>query len=231
MKVFVDTSALLAALDAADRYHREAVAALRHLPSTNELITHNYVHLEAHALVRRRLGREAASDLVDGLLPGIQTIWVDEATHRSAVEAHRADGGSVSLVDQVSFVVMRREGIGAALAFDRDFEARGFLRPPTTAADEERPRLSESPAPYGAEASATDLVSVAEVAARSGRSVHTIQSWRRRHRDFPAPVASLATGPVWTWPIVERWIRTRRVDGRDVGRRPVRPAAVSPTDG
>jgi predicted nucleic acid-binding protein len=32
----------------------------------------------------------------------------------------------VSLVDLVSFEVMRREGIDTAFAFDRDFERAGF---------------------------------------------------------------------------------------------------------
>jgi predicted nucleic acid-binding protein len=32
----------------------------------------------------------------------------------------------VSLVDQVSFLVMRRRGARTAMAFDRDFEEEGF---------------------------------------------------------------------------------------------------------
>lgn len=65
-------------------------------------------------------------------------------------------------------------------------------------------------APFSAgEDNPSDLVSIAEIAARSARPVNTVQSWRRRHDDFPAPLASLATGPVWMWPIVERWINSR----------------------
>jgi uncharacterized protein len=218
MKVFVDTSALFAALDAADPNHGDAAEALRRLPLSDELVTHNYVHLEADALVRRRLGREAAADLADRLLPGVTTIWVDEPTHRAAAEALRAAGGQGSLVDHVSFVVMRKEGITRALAFDRDFEANGFARPDRSIHPPTPRRVSESSAPYASDDGAADLVSVTEVATRSGRSVNTIQSWRRRHADFPEPVASLAAGPVWTWPTVERWITDRATRGaRGIG--------------
>jgi len=55
-----------------------------------------------------------------------------------------------------------------------------------------------------------DLVSVTEIAARTGRSVHTVQSWRRRHHDFPKPLVQLAAGPVWTWPAVSGWIASRK---------------------
>jgi hypothetical protein len=34
--------------------------------------------------------------------------------------------------------------------------------------------------------------------------------WRRRHEDFPEPVAKLKRGPIWDWPDVERWARSTR---------------------
>ena len=209
MRIFLDTSALFAALDAADPNHGDAAEALRRLPMSDELVTHNYVHLEADALVRRRLGRNAAADLADRLLPGVTTVWVDEPTHRMAAEALRAGGGQGSLVDHVSFVVMQNAGISWALAYDRDFEARGFKRPDPGLRPPASRRMSESAAPYTTDEGAADLVSVTELASRSGRSVNTIQSWRRRHRDFPVPVTRLAAGPVWEWPTVALWIGAR----------------------
>jgi predicted nucleic acid-binding protein len=210
VRVFVDTSALLALLDEDDDHHHEAAAAMRFLIATAELVTHNYVHVEVLALARRRLGPMAVGKLMDGLLPALTTTWVDEPLHRASLAAHRAAGPGVSLVDRVSFEVMRREGIDQAFAFDADFEAQGFGRPVVPAASGQGRRLSEAAAPYGAGPSeGAQLVSVAEIAVRAGRPVNTIQSWRRRHRDFPAPVASLAAGPVWTWPSIERWIGAR----------------------
>jgi predicted nucleic acid-binding protein len=215
VRVFVDTSALLAILDEDDQHHREAAETFRALLASAELVTHNYVEVECLALARRRLGRGAVVQLTDNILPALTTIWVDESLHRAALAAQRAAGSSHSLVDQVSFEVMRREGIVTAFAFDTDFEAQGFARPAVPGRAEEGGRLSEVRAPYqpGA-AEPSDLVSVAEIATRAARPVNTIQSWRRRHSDFPEPVVFLATGPVWIWPVVERWIEARRSPGR-----------------
>jgi predicted nucleic acid-binding protein len=209
MKIFADTSALYAILDEDDLHHVEGAAAFSRLLDLGELVTHNYIHLEAELLVRRRLGPSAVATLVDQLLPSITTVWIDEGTHRAALEAWRAGSGKVSLVDHVSFVVMRRMGIETALAFDADFELHGFPRPPVPI-DTNSKRLSEQPAEYGTSLTGeSDLVGVAEIAARSGHPTSTVQSWRRRHRDFPPPTAQLATGPVWAWPAVLAWIQTR----------------------
>jgi predicted nucleic acid-binding protein len=224
MKVFVDTSALFAILDGDDREHGLATRIFEGLVDTAELVTTNYVHVEAEQLVRRRLGPQAANELSDELLPIMSTVWIDEPTHRAAVEAQRVGGGKASLVDHVSFVVMRRAGIEVAFAFDTDFEAQGFRRPPPEARRSHR--LSEGQASYGMDVApeeapspaAVELVSVAEISARSGRPTNTIQSWRRRHGDFPAPIATLAAGPVWHWPAVSRWIASRGAGQR-------RPAA------
>jgi predicted nucleic acid-binding protein len=215
VKVFVDTSALLAVLDEDDRHHVEAAEILRTLLAfSEELVTHNYIEVEALALVRRRLGRPAAFELMDGIFPAMRTLWVDEPLHRSAIAAHRGSA-SVSLVDQVSFEVMRREGIGTAFAFDADFEVQGFRRAVAAGNAGRGSRLSEERSAYPADEDRTsDLVSVTEIAARADRPVNTVQSWRRRHSDFPAPLASLATGPVWAWPVVERWISSRAAPRR-----------------
>ena len=215
MKVFVDTSALLALLDEDDRHHSEAAEIFRTLlASAEELVTHNYIEVESLALVRRRLGSTAALELIDGIFPAMHTIWVDEPLHRVAIAAHRGSA-SVSLVDQVSFEVMRREGIVTAFVFNSDFEVQGFRRAVAGGSAGQGSRLSEERPPYPAdEERIADLVSVTEIAARADRPVNTVQSWRRRHSDFPAPVASLATGPVWTWPVVERWINSRAAPRR-----------------
>jgi len=217
VKVFVDTSALLAILDEDDRFHREAAETFRALMAGTELVTHNYVEVEALSLARRRLGPGAVARLTDRLLPAMTTIWVDEPLHRAALAAHRGAGASVSLVDNVSFEVMRREGIDQAFAFDADFEAQGFRRPVIDDMLRQGRRISEAAARYGTEMTEeAELVSVSEIASRAHRPISTVQSWRRRHRDFPQPVASLAAGPVWRWPTVQNWIdyrTTRRARG------------------
>jgi predicted nucleic acid-binding protein len=61
----------------------------------------------------------------------LETIWVDEDVHRTAVAALLAAvRRNVSFVDWVSFELMRRRSIDAAFAFDRDFATQGFRTVP-----------------------------------------------------------------------------------------------------
>ena len=56
-----------------------------------------------------------------------EMVWVDQAVHAEAVRRfEQSTKQRVSLVDHVSFVVMRERGIRAALAFDEDFVEEGF---------------------------------------------------------------------------------------------------------
>ena len=205
MRVYVDTSALIAHLDATDHRHLEATATLDWLSTAADLVTSNYVEVEALAVCERRLGRAAAAALLDELFPVLDVVWVSPEIHALAVAAYRSGRGRASLVDEVSFALMRSGGISEAFAYDDDFDRAGFKRavPPTG-----QDRVHEEPAPYGVEL-ASDLVSVAEIAARAGRPVNTVQSWRRRHADFPAPVTQLAAGPIWSWSTIEAWVAAR----------------------
>lgn len=126
MSVFVDTSALYALLDEADARHADAADALRRLVGT-ELLTHQYVVVEACALVGRRLPWAATERLLDGILPVIDVRPVDADLHAAAIGAYRRSASAtVSLVDHASFVLMRSLGIGRAFAFDDDFAREGF---------------------------------------------------------------------------------------------------------
>ena len=70
-----------------------------------------------------------------------------------------------------------------------------------------------------------ELVGPAEVAERAGVSRSAVTQWRRRHADFPAPVAVLGAGrqapkgdaagmPVWTWGAIHAWLAaTGRLPG------------------
>ena len=50
------------------------------------------------------------------------------------------------------------------------------------------------------------LVGAAEIAERLSLALpQTVHDWRRRHSDFPPPVAVLRMGMVWNWPDVAAW--------------------------
>jgi len=125
--IFLDTSAIYALADRRDPHHdlaKERFQAL--LDVGEEVLTHNYVLVEAMALVQSRLGLEAAVRLAEDCR-AFRVEWVDEATHEEAIRRlARSAKRRVSLVDQVSFLVMRRRGVRVVLAFDSDFEEAGF---------------------------------------------------------------------------------------------------------
>jgi len=60
-----------------------------------------------------------------------------------------------------------------------------------------------------------DLVGAHEIAERLGLAhAQTVHTLRRRHPEFPAPVAHLKTAMIWDWRDVERWARsTDRLGG------------------
>lgn len=128
---FVDTSVLLPFLDRDDDRHGEAVAAMTPVLAEGRGVTHNYVVVEAEALVKRRLGAAVARRLVQDVLPLVDIAWITPELHARAVESHLADHRRrTSLVDHASFVVMRERGIREALALDGHFREAGFaVRP------------------------------------------------------------------------------------------------------
>lgn len=124
---FVDTSGLLAFLDRDAAQHKEVVASIGVILEAREAITHNYVLIETEALARRRLGGSVARRLLEDVVPALEIVWVDAELHEAAVTAHlRSLRRRSSLVDHVSFELMRRLGLRTALALDHDFAREGF---------------------------------------------------------------------------------------------------------
>ncbi|HEV8659442.1 MAG TPA: PIN domain-containing protein [Thermoanaerobaculia bacterium] len=132
MTTFVDTSAVYALLDARDRNHRRAAATLRELLDRDEpLVTTNYVIVELLSLVQHRLGMAALRAANDDILAIIATRWIDEEIHARAVASLlAARQRNLSIVDCVSFEMMRSRGLRAAFAFDSDFARQGFSTRP-----------------------------------------------------------------------------------------------------
>ena len=127
MSVFVDTSALYAYLDSSDANNAAAVRSMHSVLGREDLVAHNYIVVETVALVHRRLPPSASRLLASDLLPLIEIRWIEAEVHAAAMSAFlSAVRRRTSLVDWVSFEIMRRDGIRRAFAFDRDFASEGF---------------------------------------------------------------------------------------------------------
>lgn len=125
--IFLDTSAIYAWADSADPNHAVAVRRLQAiLQAQEDLLTHNYVLVESMALLQARLGVTAATKFAkDARMFALE--WVDEDLHTQAVrELERPRKRRLSLVDHISFLVMKRHRLTEAFTFDSDFAAAGF---------------------------------------------------------------------------------------------------------
>ena len=124
----MDTSAFLAVLDQRDLNHPAAKARwIEMLNRGDELVSHNYILVETSAVVLRRLGLDAVRVFERDVVPVLRLVWVTREIHEAAAGAHLvAARRTLSLVDCVSFEVMRRTGVLTAFAFDRHFRQYGY---------------------------------------------------------------------------------------------------------
>ena len=128
MSVFVDTSTFFAILDADDENHDVARQMWGDLLTQEAvLICSNYVLVETLALVQRRLGIPAVRVFQEDIMPVLNVEWVDESLHQVGIASVLAAARrGLSLVDCISFEIMRRLGIKTAFAFDRHFDEQDF---------------------------------------------------------------------------------------------------------
>lgn len=119
--VLWDSSAILALLDANDADHERAVEVAGQIASERRpsFIT-NYIEVEAHALLLRKLGRVLAREwLLTGGLPVIRALPVEENRAREIVARH--SDKNWSLCDAISFALLNTRQITRAFTFDHHF--------------------------------------------------------------------------------------------------------------
>ena len=128
MPVYIDTSGIYALVDETDANHEAAADAWLALKDgTERLFSSSYVLLETVALLQSRLGLEAVRALETTLVPLITVRWVDADLHSRAIGALLTAGRrNLSLVDCVSFEVMREMDLETVFAFDAHFAEQGF---------------------------------------------------------------------------------------------------------
>jgi len=126
--VFLDTVGLLAIWNSADQWHGVAEAAYREIVNSRRLaFTSTYVLIECGNACARKPFRWEPIRLREKLesenrliLPG-QSDWI-------AAWANYESGyaGNAGIVDQMSFVLLRRMYLSEVFSNDRHFTAAGF---------------------------------------------------------------------------------------------------------
>jgi predicted nucleic acid-binding protein len=128
-RVFVDSSAYLALLDADDEHHSQATELLQELAQARyRQFTTNVLLIESHALILSVLGRTQAAqflkDMQESNTVVIRARAADEERAKQIIFQY--DDKDFSFADCISFAVMERLDIRLAFTFDRDFTQYGF---------------------------------------------------------------------------------------------------------
>lgn len=128
MRIFSDTSAFYALLDRADENHLKAGKEWnRILDEGYTLVTTNYILVETLSLLQNRIGMEAVRGFQDYISPLLNVEFITPKIHRLGLSALlSASRRRLSVVDCVSFEVMRETGIRKVYAFDPHFKEQGF---------------------------------------------------------------------------------------------------------
>jgi predicted nucleic acid-binding protein len=126
--VLWDSSAILALLDADDADHGRAVDVAHRIASEKRpsFIT-NYIEVEAHALLVRKLGRAIALQwLLTGGLPVVRVLPAEEQRAKEILA--RYTDKDWTLCDAISFAMLDARRITRAFTFDHHFRQYGRIR-------------------------------------------------------------------------------------------------------
>lgn len=126
--VLWDSSAILALLDADDADHARAVAVARQIASeARPSFLTNYIEVEAHALLVRKLGRAIARQwLLTAGLPVVRALPSEEQRAKEILARH-ADK-DWTLCDAISFALLDARRVARAFTFDHHFRQYGRIQ-------------------------------------------------------------------------------------------------------
>ena len=132
MKIFLDTSALIAYYNTNDKHHKEAAEIMDKIragdiPLTRFYVT-DYIFDETVTFIEMVLGKhELAKDVGEALLssPFTSMLRIDEEAFQDAWTRFTTAQGT-SFTDCTSFSMIERYGITQVFTLDRHFREAGF---------------------------------------------------------------------------------------------------------
>ena len=127
--VFLDTVGLLALWDKSDQWHPAADAAFQSLSASGvRLVSSPFILLECGNAAARKPYRTAVDLLRQSLEhSGLLIIPTGDEWDEAWIGYGRGDGAGAGIVDQFSFLIMRRLAITEAFTNDRHFQAASFV--------------------------------------------------------------------------------------------------------
>jgi predicted nucleic acid-binding protein len=127
-RVFLDTVGLVALWNETDQWNRAAAEAFQSIPSSAILTTTTFVLLECGNAACRTPFRKDVDELRLRLEKDGTLIRPSKIDWRQAWENYgKRVANSAGIVDQVSFVVMKKLGIAHAFTNDQHFRAAGYV--------------------------------------------------------------------------------------------------------
>lgn len=133
MRLFLDTSALIALEDTDDRDHSAAFEYREKIRQGDtvfrRLYTSNYVLDETLTVLRLRCGHRIAVTFREAMEQSraVAILWIDKAIEGQGWKIFRKhEDKDYSFTDCTSFALMEREAIRAAFTFDGHFSQYGF---------------------------------------------------------------------------------------------------------
>lgn len=126
-RVLVDTVFVLAIINPRDKYHRQALELANKYEGRPLLVT-DAVLLEVGNALARGYKKEAI-EIIEGFFVSeeVEVVHLSDRLFEQAFALYKQyQDKEWSLVDCVSFAVMREAGVRQALTFDRHFTQAGF---------------------------------------------------------------------------------------------------------
>ena len=132
MKIFIDTSAFIALVDATDRNHRPAKRCYREIvQSKNSLISSNFVMCETLNYLRTRISYRVSIDFRESTCRSniLEVIAISLETEEEAYKIFKKyRDKDFSFTDCTSFALMKDKKIKKAFSFDHHFMQYGSFQ-------------------------------------------------------------------------------------------------------